>query len=106
MAHVLQITHGAIHHLCAHISSLLYAECVGVYSPVQLLPQTMKSCRDDSHLTNPGTLRKIQIKEGRKDRSDLLASSVCAGCTLVKNPSMDPVTERIGLYVLSSGLQW
>ncbi len=51
---------------------------------LQLLPQTMNSRRDDTHLSNPGTLRKIQIKEGRKHYSDLLASSVCAGCMLVK----------------------
>lgn len=52
---------------------------------LQLLPQTMNSCRDDSHLTNPRTLRKIQIKGGRKHGFDLLASSVCAGSMLVED---------------------
>lgn len=70
----------------------------------QLLPQTMNSRRDDSHLTNPRTPRKIQIKEGRKQCSDLLlptTASVCAGCILAKEKnSMDPVTRRVGLYVL------
>ena len=52
---------------------------------LQLLPQTMSSCRDDSHLTNPRTLRKIQITGGRKHGFDLLASSVCAGSMLVED---------------------
>lgn len=48
------------------------------YSPqLQLRPRTMNSCRDDGHLTNPRTLRKIQIKEGRMYCSDLLASAEC-----------------------------
>lgn len=76
---------------------------------LQLLPQTMNSRGDDSHLTNPRTLRKIQIKGGRKRCSDLLASSVCAGYMLVKEKSsVAPVTRRVGLlFVLcvSSGLQ-
>lgn len=54
------------------------------YIPQLQLPQTKNSRRDDTHLTNPRTLRKIQIKEGRTHCSDLLASSVCAGYMLVK----------------------
>ena len=71
---------------------------------LQLLRQTMNSRRDDSHLTNPRTPRKIQIKEGRMHCSDLLAPSVCVGCRLVeeegrKKSSTDPVTRRVGLCV-------
>lgn len=43
----------------------------------QLLPQTMNSCRDYRHLANPRTPRKIQIKKGRQQSTDLLAFSVC-----------------------------
>lgn len=74
---------------------------------LQLLPQTMNSRRDDNHLTNTRTLRKIQIKEGRKHCSDLLVSSVCAGCMLFKEKrsSMDTVIRRVRLYVLCVCLQ-
>ena len=82
---------------------------------LQLLPQTMKSRRDDSHLTNPRTPRKIQIKMGRMHCSDLLAASfVCAGCRLVKGRRKKKKSQRGSCYktarplcvmCVSSGLQ-
>lgn len=64
------------------------------YIPQLQLPHS----RNDSHLTNPKTLRKIQIKE-KAESSDL--SSVCAGCKeKKKNPAWIPLP---GLCVSSNG---
>lgn len=70
---------------------------------LRLLPQTMNSHGDDSHLTNPRTPRKIQIKEGRMHCADLSASCVCAGCRLVKERERKKKKERTAWILLPGG---
>lgn len=82
-AYVLQITLGGPRATFVPIFSPRCMHSAWDYI-LQLLLQTMNSRRHDGHLAHPRMRRKIQIKDGRKHRSDLLASCVCVGCMLVK----------------------
>lgn len=63
--------------LCPHS---LYVVCIVRGIIFQLLPQTMNSCRDDSHLTNLRTPRKYKL--GGSCYQTGMAKCVCPVVTL------------------------